>query len=57
MSRKEFVYVVFDNETDKEIGRYASWTHDTSMKMRDYLVKHGDIPYDAYVRTEAEAKL
>lgn len=52
--RKESVYAVFDHETDREIGRYASWTRDTPAKMRDYLVRHGSIPNDAYVRSVEE---
>ncbi len=48
--RKEFVYVVYDYDTDKEIGSFASFTKDTEQKMRDYLVKHGAIPNDAIVR-------
>ncbi len=55
--RREYVYFVFDYSTDKEIGSYASFTCDTSMKMREYLIKHGDIPNDAYVRTDREAAL
>ena len=50
--RREYVYIVFDYHGDKEIGSFSSWTHDTISKMRDYLVKYGDIPYDAIVRDE-----
>lgn len=55
-TKKTFTYLVFDYESDKEIGSFTSFTHDTPAKMRDYLVKHGDIPNDAYVRTPEEVR-
>lgn len=55
--RREYVYFVYDYDTYRVIGSYASFTRDTSAKMRDYLVRHGDIPQDAYVRTDKEAAL
>ena len=55
--RREYVYIVFDYHGEKEIGSFSSCTMDTIQKMRDYLVKHGDIPNDAIVRTEHEIKV
>lgn len=57
MKRREFRYIVFDYDGEREIGAFSSFTLDTCAKMRNYLVKHGDIPNDALVRTEYEIKV
>ena len=54
--RKEYVYIVFDYHGEKELGSFASFTMDTPAKMRDYLVRCGDIPNDALVRSAEEAE-
>ena len=56
MKRRTFVYIVFDYEGERELGSFSSFTHDTPTKMRAYLVKHGDIPYDALVRRQEDIK-